>query len=179
MSSFANIYGASLFSLADDESLTDVIMEQLSEIDVILKDNPDYTLLLNSPTIPVEKRIGFVDEAFSSMHEYVLNFIKLLCEKKCIHVFSECVKNYRKFYNDKHNIETVTAITAVPLSDELRAKLCKKLEKESGKKIVLDEKVDNSILGGIILRTQNSQTDASVRARLNAIREKITCEQID
>lgn len=179
MSSFAYTYAASLFSLAEDENLTDAIMEQLSEIDIIMKDNPDYCVLLNSPTLPVEKRVECIDEAFSQSHEYVLNFLKLLCEKKCIHSFSECVKNYKKFYNDKHNIETVTAITAVPLSSELKAKLCAKLERESGKKIVLDEKVDKSILGGIILRTQNSQTDASVRTRLEKVREQITCEQID
>ena len=71
------------------------------------------------------------------------------------------------------------AITAVPLSDELREKLIKKLEKDTGKTIALEQRVDKSILGGIILRTENSQTDASVRARLDAIRTELTSQQID
>ena len=85
----------------------------------------------------------------------------------------------KKLYNKKNNIENVTAITAVELSDELKAKLISKLEKESGKKIQLETKVDKEILGGIILRTENSQTDASVRARLDAIKAQLSSEQID
>ena len=52
-----------------------------------------------------------------------------------------------------------------------------KLEKEWGKKIKLELKVDKSILGGIILRTENSQTDASVRSRLDSIRSQIASNE--
>ncbi len=179
MSSFAHVYAASLFSLAEDESLCDVFMEQLSELDAIIRDNREYTVLLNSPTLSLEQRTSLIEEAFSSAHEYVVNFLKLLSEKKCTHIFSDCVKEYKKLYCKKNNIENVTAITAVALSDELKAKLISKLEKEYGKKIQLEAKVDKSILGGIILRTQNSQTDASVRTRLDAIKAQLSSEQID
>ena len=179
MSSFAHVYASSLFSLAEDEKLCDVFMEQLSAIDVIIKENKEYTVLLNSPTLSLEQRIALIDEAFSCVHEYVINFLKLLCEKKCTHIFSDCVKEYKKLYCKKNNIENVTAITAVPLEGELKAKLISKLEKDYGKKIQLETKVDKSILGGIILRTQNSQTDASVRARLDAIKAQLSSEQID
>ena len=179
MSSFAIVYAASLFSLAEDEKLCDVFMEQLSDIDAIIGKNREYTILLNSPTLSLEQRTSLIDEAFSSAHEYVVNFLKLLCEKKSAHVFSDCVKEYKKLYNEKNNIENVTAITAVPLDGELREKLVSKLQKDYGKKIQLEEKVDKSILGGIILRTENSQTDASVRTRLRAIRAQLSSEQID
>lgn len=166
-------YAASLFSLAEEENLTDIVMEQLSQINGVILESKEYALLLDSPTIPLEQRIKLIDEAFSSFHEYVSNFLKILCEKKCVYIFSECVKHYEKLFNKKNNIENVTVITAVPLSEELRNKLTAKLEKESGKKIHLDLKVDKSILGGIILRTENSQTDASVRARLDAIKAQL------
>ena len=179
MSSFAHVYAASLFSLAEDENLCDVFVEQLSDIDAIIRENSEYTVLLSSPTLSLEQRIALIDEAFSTAHEYVINFLKLWCEKKCTHIFSDCVKEYKKLYNKKNNIENVTAITAVELSDELKAKLISKLEKEYGKKIQLETKVDKSILGGIILRTQNSQTDASVRTRLDAIKAQLSSEQID
>ena len=62
---------------------------------------------------------------------------------------------------------------------ELKEKLIKKLEKDTGKTIALELRVDKSILGGIILRTENSQTDASVRARLEGIRAELSSQQID
>ncbi len=179
MKSAAITYAHSLFSLAEEENKEQVIFEELTELSLIFRENPDYTVLLDSPTVNVSERCNLIDEAFSQCGEYVKNFLKILCEKKYIHIFPECVKEYEKQYNKKLGIEKVTAITAVPLSDELREKLIKKLEKDTGKKIELDLRVDKSILGGIILRTENSQTDASVRARLEGIRAELSSQQID
>lgn len=174
MKSFSVTYANSLFSLAEDDNLVEKIYEELFEITNIFNDNPDYVTLLDSPTIPSSQRILLIDEAFGGCSEYVLNFIKILCEKRCVHLFSECVKAYEKSYNKKLGIEKVTAITAVPMSDEITEKLIAKLEKDYGKKIKLENKVDKSIIGGIILRTENSQTDASLRTRLDAIKAQLS-----
>ncbi len=176
MKSLAITYAHSLFSLAEDEGLTEKIYEELISIADIFSENPDYEVLLDSPTVPVEKRFGLIDEAFAPYMEYVTNLIKILCEKRRIHVFRDCVKEYDKLYYEKLGIKRVTAITATKLSDELREKLIKKLEKEWGKKIELTEKVDPSILGGIVLRTDNSQTDASVRTRLEQLKAQIVSD---
>jgi len=169
----------SLFSLAEEENKEQKIFEELTELMAIFTENPDYTVLLDSPTVNVSERCNLIDEAFSGCDKYVKNFLKILCEKKYIHIVPECAREYEKQYNKKLGIEKVTAITAVPLSNELKEKLIKKLEKDTGKKIVLAERVDKSILGGIILRTENSQTDASVRARLEGIRAELSSKQID
>lgn len=179
MKSAAITYAHSLFSLAEEENKEQEIFEELTELVGIFTENPEYTVLLDSPTVNVSERCTLIDEAFSVCGEYVKNFLKILCEKKYIHIFPECVKEYEKQYNKKLGIEKVTAITAVPLSDELREKLIKKLEKDTGKTIALELRVDKSILGGIILRTENSQTDASVRARLEGIRTELSSQQID
>lgn len=174
MKSFSLTYASSLFSLAEDENLTEKIFEELTCLSEIFQSNPDYAILLDSPTLSLSQRLGLIDEAFADCSQYVLNFIKILCEKKCVHLFLSCVKEYKKLYYKANNIENVTAITAVPLSSSLRDKLINKLEKESGKKIQLAEMVDKSILGGIVLRTENSQTDASLRTRLDSIRAQLS-----
>lgn len=179
MKSASVTYAHSLFSLAEDENILEQIFDELNALAGIFEKNPEYAVLLDSPTVNTEERLALIDEAFKDAGEYVRNFLKILCEKKYIHIFPECVKEYEKQYNKKLGIEKVTAITAVPLSDELREKLIRKLEKETGKKIKLELKVDKSILGGIILRTENSQTDASVRARLDNIRTQLSSQQID
>lgn len=179
MKSFSMTYAESLFSLAEDEKLTDKIYEEISALAEIFKENPDYAVLLDSPTLPVSKRIELIDGALGDFSLYVLNFVKILCEKKHTHLLCECSKHYEKLYNSKNNIEKVTAITAVPLSPELKDKLIAKMEKEWNKKIKLETKIDKTILGGIVLRTENSQTDASVRARLDKLRTQLSSHQID
>ena len=83
---------------------------------------------------------SLIDAAFSDADEYIVNFIKILCEKKCVHLFSDCVKHFEKLYNKANNIEKITVITAVPLSDSLKEKLVKKLGAEYNKKILPEYK---------------------------------------
>ena len=174
MKSLSSVYAASLFSLADEENLLSETMDELLALRSVFLENADYAPLLDSPTLPLSSRLSLIDEAFEGASEYVKNFIKILCEKKCTHLFSECVKNFEKLYNKKYNIENVTVITAFPLSETLREKLTRKLSDDLKKKVILDLKVDESILGGLIIRTENSQTDASVRARLDAIKAQLS-----
>jgi len=174
--SLSSVYAASLFSLADEENLLSETMDELLALRSVFLENADYAPLLDSPTLPLSSRLSLIDEAFEGASEYVKNFIKILCEKKCTHLFSECVKNFEKLYNKKYNIENVTVITAFPLSEALREKLTRKLSDDLKKKVILDLKVDESILGGLIIRTENSQTDASVRARLDAIKAQLVAE---
>lgn len=178
MKSFSLTYAEALFALCNEEGKADAVMEELSQLSNVIAENREYAVILDSPTISLEERLSLIDTAFKGAEEYVINFIKILCEKKCVHLLTDCVKQYEKIYNKERNIESVTVITAVPLSDSLREKLTAKLEKESGKKIILDLKVDKSLLGGIVLRTENSQTDASVRARLEAVRKALTYSEL-
>ena len=78
------------------------------------------------------------------------------------------------FTKKANNIEKVTVITAQELGEAMKEKLLSKLEKEYAKKIVPEYKVDADIIGGIIIRTENSQTDASVRSRLDAIKAQLS-----
>ncbi len=173
MNSFSSVYATALFSLARDENKLDTIMTELDTLSTVIKENKEYLTILDSPTISLSERLNLIDEAFSGACEYVLNFIKVLCEKKCVHLFPDCVKQFEKLYNKEKNIEKVTVITATELSDALKEKLIKKLEAEYSKTVLPEYKVDRDILGGIIIRTENSQTDASVRARLDSIRTQI------
>lgn len=173
MKSISLTYANALFSLCEEENKTDAVKAELTHLSEIIRDNKEYEKLIDSPTLSLSERLSLIDEAFSGTDEYVVNFIKILCEKKAFHLFSDCAGQFVKLYNKKNNIENVTVITAAPLSESLQQKLITKLEKESGKKILLDLKVDKTLLGGIVLRTENSQTDASVRARLESLRRTI------
>ena len=64
-------------------------------------------------------------------------------------------------------------MTAMPLSERLRDKLAAKLEAVSGAKIVLVEKVDKSLMGGIVLRNSDTEIDGSVRTKLDDIKAQI------
>ena len=174
MTETAKMYGGSLYDLAAEEGLETRILGELDEVQQLLKQNPDYLRLLSTPSIPKKERCGLLDEALRDrVHLYVLNFLKILCEKGTLRELSGCARAYRIRYNQAHGILEATAISAVPLTEQQRAALHAKLESLTGKAIDLKTKVDAKVLGGIRLDIEGTELDGTVQNRLASLRRDI------
>mgnify|MGYP001016069886 CR=1 FL=1 len=150
MTETARMYGGSLYDLAAEEGLEARILGELDEAVALFKANPDYLHLLSTPSIPKRERCGLLDEALrDQVHLYVLNFLKILCEKGTLRELSGCARAYRVRYNQAHGILEATATTAVAMTEQQAKSLHEKLEKLTGKTIDLKTKVDPKVLGGI------------------------------
>lgn len=91
MTETARVYGGSLYELAQEEHLEEEILSEMKEIRALFRENPEYPRLLSEPSIPRKERIGLIDAAFGSQAEpYLVNFIKLLCEKNLLREFGGC-----------------------------------------------------------------------------------------
>ena len=151
MTEIARMYGGSLYDLAAEEGLETRILGELEEVNALFKANPDYLHLLSIPSIPKKERCALLDEAFrGKVHLYVLNFVKILCEKGTLRELPGCARAFRVKYNQAHGILEATAVTAVPMSADQTARLHEKLEAVTGKTIDLRTKVDAAVLGGEI-----------------------------
>ena len=171
MTETAKMYGGSLYDLAAEEGLETRILGELDEVQQLLKQNPDYLRLLSTPK---KERCGLLDEALrGQVHLYVLNFLKILCEKGTLRELSGCARAYRIRYNQAHGILEATAISAVPLTEQQRAALHAKLENLTGKTIDLKTKVDAKVLGGIRLDIEGTELDGTVQNRLASLRRDI------
>lgn len=163
-------YAAALYSLAAEENLTDRILEELKLLDRIFSENPDYLHLLRTPNIPKDERCQILDNSFRGrMHPYLLNFLKILTEKNYAHHFSDCRKAFEIQYNEEHGILPVCAVTAVPLTEEQKARLVQKLESMTGKSVELTNRIDPGIFGGVRLHYDGKQVDGTVKNRLDTI----------
>ncbi len=169
------LYGQSLYDLAAEEKADDQIMEELQAVRAIFADNPDYVTLLSEPSIPGKTRIQLLDEAFrGQIHPYLLNFLKILVEKGMLRGFSTCCNTFRSSYNKDHGISEASVVSAVPLSAEQAKALQTKLEKYSGKKVLLTQKVDSKVLGGLSVEIDGKLFDGTVEGRLDELRRKVT-----
>lgn len=174
MTGAGDIYGKSMYDLAVSEKLEDELLTQLKAVADIFRDNPDYVTLLSEPSIPKATRIGLVDEAFAEgTHEYVRNFIKVLLERGLLRQFSSCVRKYESSYNKEHGIAEAVVTSAVRLSDEEASKLVKKLCEMSGRKVVLTQKVDPAVLGGLKVELEGKLMDGTVSGRLSELRKRV------
>ena len=152
MTETAKMYGGSLYDLAAEEGLESRILEELDAAAALLRDDPEYLHLLSIPSIPKKERCGLLDQALrGQVHPYVLNFLKILCEKGTLRELSGCARAYRVRYNQAHGILEAVAVSAVPMTEQQTARLHEKLEAVTGRQIDLKTKVDPAVLGGIRL----------------------------
>ena len=174
MKTAASLYGSSLYDLAKEENLGEPIMQQLEQIERIFKENPAYISLLLEPAIPQADRLKLIDEAFGEDAEpYVMNFLKLTCENGVLRNFSECVGAYRARYDADYGIARGIVVSAIPLTEEQKAALTKKLQAESGKTVILTEKVDPGVLGGLRVEFDGRMLDGTVGGHLSELRTRV------
>ena len=172
MTEVGNVYGLSLYQLAKDEALAKTIGEELSVLQEAFQAEPDFIRLLSSPNLTKAERCQILDQSFrGKVHPYVLNFLKILTEKGYMRHFGDCCASYAQQYNEDNGILSVTAVTAVALTDAQRDKLAEKLHKLTGKEIQLRGRIDPTILGGIRLDYDGRRVDDTLAHRLDAIRD--------
>lgn len=167
-------YSQALYEAALSDGKTKRIYDELSAVSKLFLKNSDYQRLLDSPLISKEEKRGLIDEAFSGRaDEYIVNFLKVLCDNGRMSLFCKIAEEYEKRFNSDNGILKVQAITAQPLDGELFEKLRKKLEQISGKRVVLENTTEPGLLGGVILKAGGRQLDATVRSQLLKLRDKL------
>lgn len=172
MTEVAKVYGGSLYDLAVEENKQQVLLEQLDQVCGVFADQPEYLRLLSTPSIPKSERCGLLDEAFKgSIDQYLLNFLKILCENGTLSELRGCAEEFHDRYDADNGVLRATVTSAVPLTHEQAKALGEKLSKSTGKQVHLLFREDPAVVGGIRLEMDGVQMDGTVESRLNAIKE--------
>ena len=175
MTRTAKLYGGSLYDLAREESIEKDILEQLQEVRDIFRENPDYIRLLSEPSIPLKERCALVDESLGAdAHKYLVSFIKLLAEKGHLGEFSMCCDVFEERYDADNDIRKAVVTSAAPLSESQKDALKQQLEKLSGKTVVMELKVDSSLVGGIRVMMDGRVMDGTISGRMKELSRRIS-----
>ena len=162
-------YAKALFLLAQERGAMEAILSDLCEACEAVKEAPDYISLLDSPAISGEEKDALIEEAFASVDQDLRSFLKILCKKHALYTLSRTRDAYRALCDEAMGILRAEAITAVALSDAQSLKLTERLQKQTGKTVILTNTVDTTVLGGVVLRFGDTQLDASLKSRLDSI----------
>lgn len=175
MSEIAKEYAQALFILAAETGEERAYMTALETVEATFSKEAEYMEFLSSPGISLCDRIATLDAVFAEVcPEYVISFIKLLCEKGRIRSFADCAAEYRRLLEVKESLATAKVTSALPLTEEEKAALKQKLEKISKNTVELELAVDPAILGGVIVEIGGKVMDGSLRTRLAGIKRGIT-----
>ncbi len=172
MTELSREYGEGLYFLCVEENLAAEALEELTALKGLFHENPDFCRLVSNHALSKQERVQILDNALrGQVHIYVLNFLKILCERGIIGEFDGCVEAFRTFYNRDNRVVEAVATTSVPLDDVRRAQLVEKLCAMSGKQVQLIEKVDPAVMGGVLLEMEGKRYDNTLRHRLSQMRQ--------
>jgi F-type H+-transporting ATPase subunit delta len=174
-SEIAATYAASLFELA---SMTDTVSaadQQLGDVVKTIRGHVDLRDALSGAAVPAEKKRDVLREIFgASITPAVLSIVQLVVENGHVDELGEVAAVYAALVEDKLGIVPAEVVTAVPLTDALRASISEKLSSSLGKRVELRERVDDSILGGIVINVAGRVLDGSLRKQLLDVRSALS-----
>ena len=168
-------YALSLYEVAAEGDKQKQFLDELTAVWKVFAHEPDFLKMLLTPSIAADDKHKVLRAAFEGRIEtYLLNFLMLITEKGRVGLIHSMREAYKEHYYFENGIVEVRAITAKPLSAALAEKLKAKMSAVTGKQVVLETSVDESILGGIVVKLGGEQFDTSLRTRLNEIAARLT-----
>ncbi len=173
-SPFANAYAASLLELATEQKQAEQIGQELQAVRQIVGDNRTFSLYLSDPGISSTERGETLKRVFGGKVSQLLsNFLGVLNEKSRIGSIQQIADAYDDLLGEQlGKIEVdVTVATKLPPDqlEEVRKRVGTALKKDA----VVHQYVDESIIGGIILRVQDKLFDASIKTQLKAMKQQL------
>ena len=175
MTKYAKVYAGALYDLASEEHLEDEILKDLGLVCSCIRETPEYRKLLMTPAISKEERKALIKEAWQgNLHQYSLNFLYMLCDGEAVAELLNCEEEFKNRYNTDKGIVEVSVTSAIALSEEQKKKLVSAVEKKIGKKVVLKEKVDASVIGGLKLQVAGMEYDNTISYHLGNIAQLLS-----
>lgn len=170
----ASRYAKSLIELATEKNALDNVKNDFAGLIKIIEENRDFELMLSSPIIGHDKKLSILNAVFkSSVHELTSAFFKLITTKNREEDLAGIAKEFIAQYNEHKGVREVDVTTTIPLTDSLRKEVQDIVKKATGKEALINEKIDENLIAGYILRMEDRQIDASVKTQLQKVKNQL------
>ena len=170
----ASRYSKALFAYAQDANSLDAVHEDMNVLLQVAKENPDMLRLLSDPIIRKNQKEEFLSSFSDKFSIETKNFLDFLLEYRRFESLTAIIEAFNTLYDEYKNIASGIAVSAIKLNEDELSRISQAYAKKYGfKELILTNKVDSSILGGIILKVGDRIIDGSIRTRLQQIREQL------
>lgn len=173
-SRIASRYSKSLLDLAVDRGQLEQVKSDMDGVAEICSTSKELANLLQNPIIKAEDKKAILSKIFSTSSETTKLFIGFLVDKKRENELPLVAQQFVSSYNQMKGIAKATVVSAVKLSSDTMVKVQKYATGLLGKgDIELNNVVDASIIGGVIIKHEDKLLDMSVSKELREIRKTL------
>lgn len=169
----AKRYAEALMELSCDTLSYDKIYEDLNFVLNTISQNQDLADFLNSPPVSKTDKKDVLDKIFKGkIEEPILSFLFLLNENSRLGILRDIFSAFKNFIDEEKNIINADIISAVELNEVQKQNLVSKLQNKTGKAINPEYKLDNTIMGGFIIKINDTVIDLSLKNRIENLKKK-------
>lgn len=167
-------YAKALLSLASEQKTAEAVNNDMKLIANTIAENDDLDIVLKSAVIKSELKKETLNNIFPKINKISSGLFDLLVSNKRLHILGDIVTKYNSLYDQLIGKETAIVTTAIPMTKDLELKVLAKVKDLTNKSVELENIVDDSIIGGFILRVGDKQYNASVANKLNKLKREFT-----
>jgi F-type H+-transporting ATPase subunit delta len=170
----AKRYARAALSNAIEKSLLDTFYKDFMLVQNSIKGSRELELLLKNPVTNKNKKISIVKELFGNhIGKDSLEFISFLINRGRDNIIFEILQSFFEIRNEHLGLLEVNVFGFYPISEGQQEKIKNELEKIINKKISISFQIDKSIMGGIIIKIDDTVLDASIKRKLELLKEHL------
>ena len=178
MLEIAQNYASALLSIAMDEKKVQDYQNEVKELMKIIKDNPDFLMLLDSRFLTIEERKQKVSEILVNFSSDVINFIKIIVEHNRVSYLEDILQAFNTLCNESRDIVEGLIYTAFPLKEETLLKIKQKISQIEHHDVDLIERIDPSLIGGVKVVINSHVYDGSIKNKLEKMQVDLSRKEL-
>ncbi len=170
----AKIYAGALLDVGLENKILPRVEEELGSFSELISKEKEFMVFLNAPVISRDKKKELIEKLFSGKFcQQMLNFIKVLIDNDRQSLTPYIHSYLVDLIDQKNNRQKVYITTSAKLEPGVLKEIERSIGNKLKKDVIIEESVDNSILGGIVIRIDDTLIDGSIAKDLNIMRAKL------
>tara|TARA_R110002012_G_scaffold283090_2_gene473130 strand:- start:79082 stop:79618 length:537 start_codon:yes stop_codon:yes gene_type:complete len=167
-------YAKAVLSLATEKQVAEAINADMVLISKTLKANQELDLAIKNAVVKSEDKKAILSQVFPDANAMTLELFKVLDANKRLDLMEAVADKFSDLFDIQNGKESATVTTAVAITEDVEAKVLAKIKELTNKAVTVKNIVDESILGGFILRVGDIQYNASIANKLNKLKREFT-----
>jgi len=167
------IYAEALFEAAKESGRLAQVHEALADFAAAIEATPELASVLRNPQLEPDAKARILADLAGDEEPLFANFLRLVAEKGRAGEIEEIAAEFERLMAKEERRLTVELTTARELSDEEAQAIVAQIEQAAGRKVEATRQVDPDLVGGIVLQAGSYRVDASVRGRLERLRQEL------
>ncbi len=170
-------YANAFFALAEENNKLNIYFDDVLAIKKVFMENKELLSLLTNYLLNEEERIAIIDKVFAFLNEEnSRNFLKVIMSNHKLNYVEDIMDCFHDLYNNKFHIEKGIIYSSIKLNEDQISKIEKAFYAKKKQKVQLENKIDESLIGGIKVIIKDHIYDGSIKNQLESLKSTLKKE---